>query len=164
MSVSRDIVQSYIRPRRVIRRHLARGVSEGRLFGFLMVACVLVFVAQWPRLSREAYFDPSIPYEGRRAAALWAWIFVAPLLFYLIAWVSYLLARIFGGRGSAMGARLALFWALLVVTPLWLLHGAVAGFIGPGVQANAVGAVLLLALFWVWISGLIETQKRGMDE
>jgi len=160
MSVSRDILQSYFRPRGVIKRHLSRGISEGRVFVFLVVACFLIFIAQWPRLSREAHLDAEIPLEARMVAAMWAWVFVAPLIFYVIAWLSYLVARVLGGQGNALGARLALFWALLVTVPLWLLVGLVAGLVGPGVQLNSVGALLVVGFFWIWLSSLIETQSR----
>ena len=163
MSVTRDIFQSYIRPRRVMRRHLARGVSEGRVFVFLVAACLLIFIAQWPRLSREAHLDSTVPLEGLMVAAIWAWGFVAPLMFYGVAGISYLLVKIVGGKGTGLGARLALFWTLLVLVPLWLLYGLVAGFVGAGVQLDVVGAVLLLAFFWIWISSLIETQRRPPD-
>jgi len=160
MSATLDIFQSYRRPRAVIRRHLARGVNEGRVFIFLVGACLLVFIAQWPRLSREAYLDPSVPLDARLGAAMLGWLFIAPLFFYALAGVSYLVARLMGGQGSTFGARLALFWAMLVVTPLWLLQGLVAGFIGAGPQLTIVGILLLGAFFWVWISSLIETQTR----
>ena len=68
MSAIRDIIQSYRAPRTVIRRHLERGVNEGRVFIFLVGACLLVFIAQWPRLSREAYLDASIPLDARLGA------------------------------------------------------------------------------------------------
>jgi len=164
MSVSRDIWQSYLHPRRVTRRHLSRGVNESRVFVFLVVACILIYVAQWPRLSREAHFDATIPLEGRMVAAMWAWIFVAPLIFYAIAALSYLFARVLGGKGSGLGARLALFWTLLVTVPLWLLNGVIAGFMGEGLQVNITGGLLVVAFFWIWISSLIETQFPDRDD
>lgn len=160
MSAIRDIIQSYRAPRTVIRRHLERGVNEGRVFIFLVGACLLVFIAQWPRLSREAYLDTSIPLDARLGAAMLGWLFIAPLFFYALAGVSYMVARLMGGQGTTFGARLALFWSMLVVTPLWLLQGLVAGFIGAGPQLSAVGILLLGAFFWVWISSLVETQTR----
>ncbi len=164
MSASGDILQSYRSPRVVIRRHLARGVSEGRVYFFLLGACLLVFIAQWPRLSREAYLDQSTPLDMRLGAALLGWLFIAPLFFYALAGVSYFIARIIGGQGTSYGARLALFWSLLVVSPLWLLQGLVAGFIGEGPQLTVVGILLLGAFGWVWINSLIETQSGMKDD
>lgn len=164
MSATGDILQTYRNPRAVIRRHLERGVNEGRVFIFLFGACLLVFIAQWPRLSREAYLDASVPLDARLGAALLGWLFIAPLFFYAMASVSYFIARIIGGQGTSYGARLALFWSLLVVTPLWLLQGLVAGFIGEGPQLTVVGVLLLGAFGWVWINALIETQSPRKDD
>ena len=163
MSATGDILQSYRSPRVVIRRHLDRGVNEGRVFIFLVGACLLVFIGQWPRLSREAFLDASVPLDARLGAAMLGWLFIAPLFFYAMAGVSYLIARIMGGQGTSYGARLALFWSLLVVTPLWLLQGLVAGFIGEGPQLTVVGVLLLGAFGWVWINSLIETQSGIKD-
>ena len=52
MSVTTDIVQSWTRPRAVIRRHLARGQSEPFAFSLLVTFLVLAFVSLWPVLSR----------------------------------------------------------------------------------------------------------------
>ncbi len=162
MSVTRDIVRSWRRPREVMRRHLALGRREDRALIFLMVACIIIFVGQWPRLSREAFFDPSMPLDARLGGALFGWLFVAPLAFYVIAALSHMVARLFGGRGSWFGARLALFWSLLAASPLWLLVGLVAGFIGPGVELSVTGAIALLAFLVIWILSLVEAES-GRD-
>jgi hypothetical protein len=106
-----------------------------------MGACLLVFVSQWPVLSRQAYLDPSVPLDARMGGALMAWLFIVPLAAYVMAAASHLLAKVGGGRGTWFGARLALFWALLAASPLWLLNGLVAGFIGPGPALNLVGVI-----------------------
>jgi hypothetical protein len=54
MSVSRDIVATWRRPRRVMRSLLAQGRREDRAIMFLMLACGIIFVSQWPVISREA--------------------------------------------------------------------------------------------------------------
>lgn len=160
MSASGDILQSYRAPRVVIRRHLDRGVDEGRVLMFLVVACLMVFISQWPNVSRQAHLDPSIPLDMRLGGAMLGWLFIAPLFFYALSGVSYMVARVMGGKGTTYGARLALFWSMLVVAPLWLLHGLIAGMIGAGPQLTVVGLLLVGAFFWVWISSLIETQKQ----
>lgn len=160
MSATRDILQSYRAPRTVIRRHLERGVNEGRVLMFLIMACLMVFISQWPNVSRQAHLDPSIPLDMRLGGAMLGWLFIAPLFFYALSGVSYMVAKVFGGRGTAYGARLALFWSMLVVAPLWLLHGLVAGLIGAGLQLTLIGLLLSGAFFWVWINALIETQTQ----
>ncbi len=157
MSVSREIVATYRGPGRVVRRLLGAAPNEGRALAILMAACVVVFVAQWPRLSREAHLtDQELnPLLG---GALLGWVFIAPLFFYLLAWVSHLLSKLAGGRGTGYGARVALFWAFLAGSPILLLWGLVAGFIGAGPGLNLVGIVWIAVFLWFWIAGLREAE------
>jgi hypothetical protein len=160
--VSTDIVRTYRAPRRVVREKLANGAREDRALATLMGGCFLVFVSQWPLLSRQAYLDPSIPLDARMGGALMAWLFIAPVAAYVMAAASHLLAKVFGGRGTWFGARLALFWALLAASPLWLLNGLVAGFIGPGPALNLVGVIAAGAFVVFWGAGLWEAERgRG---
>ena len=160
MPVSRDIVATYRGPRRVVARLLAMGVREDRALALLMGGCALVFVAQWPRLAREAHLAG----EGlnpRLAGALLGWMVIAPLMFYGLAFLSQLVARLLGGRVTGYGARIALFWAFLAASPLLLLHGLVAGFIGPGAGLTVVGAIWCGVFLWFWLSGLGEAGWSG---
>ncbi len=54
MSVMADIAASYRGPVPVLRRRIA-GEQESRALAILMAGCVLLFIAQWPRLSRQAF-------------------------------------------------------------------------------------------------------------
>lgn len=158
MPVTSDITATYRGPGRVMQRLLSMGQREDRALAFLMAACVIVFVAQMPRLSREAHLtgqDLNILLGG----ALMGWIFIAPLLMYALAGATHLLAKMMGGKGSFFGARLALFWSLLASTPLLLLHGLVAGFIGPGPGLQAVGLLWLAVFSWFWISSLKQAER-----
>jgi len=157
MPVTTDIVATYRGPRRVVRRLLDMGQREDRALVILIGACVVVFVAQWPRLAREAHLTEQAlnPLLG---GALMGWLFIAPLLLYALALVSHGLARLTGGRGSAFGARLALFWAFLAASPLMLLHGLVAGFVGPGAGLQLVGIIWCGVFGWFWLSGLYEAE------
>lgn len=159
MPVTTDIVRTYWTPRQVVRRKLAGGVREDRALATLIGGCLLVFVSQWPVLSRQAYLDPSVPFEARMGGALMAWLFIVPVAAYVMAAASHLLARLFGGRGTWFGARLALFWALLAASPLWLLNGLVAGFLGPGLALNLVGIVAVGAFLVFWGAGLWEAER-----
>lgn len=160
MGVSADIVASWRRPRAVMRRLLAMGVREDRALAFLIGACGLIFVAQWPDLSRQAFLDPSVPLQARIGGALFGWLFWAPVLLYALAALSRILAMALGGHGTWYGARLALFWALLASTPGWLLHGLVAGLIGPGPAETLVGAGLLFAILALWGICLREAESN----
>jgi len=158
MPISTDIVESYRRPRRVFRRRLA-GAQEAQALAVLMGACLLIFVAQWPGLARDAHLDPSIPLDARLGGALLASLFLLPLIAYGIAAISHLGARVLGGNGSFLGARLALFWALLAVSPLMLLHGLVRGFIGAGPAQTAVSVAVLAVFLILWVAFMIEAER-----
>ena len=161
MPVTTDITATYLRPARVMRRLLAMGQREDRALIFLMVSCVIVFVAQMPRLAREAHLSGQ-DLDMLMGGALLGWLFLAPLFFYALAGLSHIIARLFGGKGDWYGARLALFWALLASTPLLLLHGLVAGFIGQGPQLQAVGLVWLILFLWFWLAGLRQAERAEL--
>jgi succinate dehydrogenase/fumarate reductase cytochrome b subunit len=163
MPVTSDIVASYRTPRLVLRRHLSQGVREDRALMFLMLSCLLIFVAQLPRLSREATLDAERDLAPLAGAELFVWLIVAPLFFYGLAAVSHLIARALGGRGTWYRARLALFWSLLVTTPLWLLRGLVAAFLGPGVPLELTGLLAFCAFGVVWFVNLREAESGPGD-
>lgn len=156
MSVTRDIVDSYRAPRRVLRRLMDGPENEARALIYLVLGCGLIFIAQWPRLSREAFFDPSIPLEARIGGALLGWIFIAPLALYLIAGTTHLVASIFRLKSTGYRARLALFWAVLAASPLWLLYGLASGFLGQGGQLTLLGFPAFAAFIIFWGLGLRE--------
>lgn len=159
MTVTGDILATWRRPRDILRAKLDEGPREDRALAVLMGACSLMFVAQWPSLSRAATLDPSVPLDARIGGALMATIFILPVTLYALAAISHLIARLFGGKGSHYGARLALFWALLCLSPLLLLNGLVAGFLGQGTQATVVGLIVLAAFLWLWFTLLVEAER-----
>ncbi len=158
MSVANDIVATYRGPGRVMARILERGQREDRALVFLMCACALMFVAQLPRLARQAHLEGG-DLNMMMGGALMGWIFIAPLFFYVIAAGSHLIARLLGGQGNAWSSRVALFWALLSASPVFLLLGLILGFIGPGPQATLVGCLWLGAFLWFWIGGALRAAK-----
>jgi len=158
VSVVNDIARTYVRPREVFRRRFGAGPREDRAIAVLMAACALIFVAQWPRLAREAHFDDTVTLQALMGATLFAWVFVAPLVLYGLAALSHVVARALGGQGTWFRARLALFWALLAASPLWLFHGLVAGFVGPGASLSLVGLLALGAFVVFWGVGLVEAE------
>jgi hypothetical protein len=158
MPISTDILESYVRPRTVLRRKIAAGREEGRSLAVLMAAALLIFVGQWPGLARAAYLDPTIPLDARMGGALLGTLFLLPLFAYGVAGLSHIVARSFGGKGDGYGARLALFWSLLAISPLMLLQGLVRGFIGPGPALTIMGLFVLGIFVMIWVNALIEAE------
>lgn len=159
MSVANDIVATYRRPGQVMARLMAGGPREDRALAVLMGACALMFVAQLPKLARQAHFNDE-DLNMLLGGSLMALIFIAPLMFYAVALLAHLIGRLFGGPGTAWHARMALFWALLASSPLILLHGLVAGFIGPGPELTGVGAIWFVLFLWFWGSGMRQAYKK----
>jgi hypothetical protein len=159
MPITTDIVESYRRPRAVLRRRMGGAENEGRALAVLMGACLLIFISQWPGLARAAHFDPSVPLDARMGGALMATLFLLPPIAYALAAISHLAARAMGGRGTGYGARMALFWSLLAVSPLMLLQGLVRGFLGEGPALTATGLIVGAAFLALWINALIEAER-----
>lgn len=156
MAVTSDIIRTWRGPRAVMRNLLNQGQREDRALAYLMAACIIIFIAQWPRLSRLAAGFDGVGAEAPELSQLVAyeflgWLIVWPLIFYAVAAVSHVVAKVFGGQGDWYGARLALFWALLATTPMALLYGLMAGFLGPVAGAGLVGIFWLLSFFIIWI-------------
>ena len=164
MSVVARVLRTWRDPRAVMRGHLAAGPREDRAVATLLGACVLLFVAQWPVLSRAAFLDPSIPLEARMSGAMMGTLFLLPPIAYVFAAASHLVARVMGGRGTWFGARIALFWTLLAIAPLALLNGLVIGFLGSGGAATVVGVIVLGAFLFLWISALAEAERAGAPQ
>lgn len=163
MSVTTDIVRTYRAPRQVVAGWLSGGEREDRAFAVLFAACLIIFVSRWPVAAREAYLDPSIPFDARVGGQLMALIFIFPLIAYGLAAVTHLLAKLVGGKGSWYGARIALFWALLAASPLWLLYGLTEGFIGPGPALTLTQVAALAAFLAFWTAGLWEAETKHRD-
>ena len=164
MAVTADIVRTWRGPRAVMRDLLAQGKREDRALAYLIVFCLLVFVAQWPRLARTAAgFDLAAGTEPRdlmqmMTYELFAWITIWPLAFYAIAALSHLIAKAFRGKGTFYTARVALFWSLLASVPLLLLYGLMAGFLGPVAGTHLAGAVWVAVFLWIWLQSLREAE------
>ena len=155
-----DILRTYRAPRCVFRRRIGREAREDRAFATLISACVLMFLAQWPRLSREAHFDASIDFEARMAGALFGWVIVAPLVMYGLAFVSHSALRFARSDISGYSTRMALFWAFLASTPLWLLSGLLIGYVGSSTVASIVGVIAFVGFILFWMSGLAEAVRH----
>ena len=158
MSVTSDIVESWRRPRVVVRRLLERGGTEAFVLTFLLIFLLLAFVARAPVLARDAFLDPSDPLPQLLFAAALGLLATLPI-WYLLAAVSHLIARAFGGKGSNYGARLALFWALVVISPAMLVHGLVLAMADNPVFSTLLGLGIGAGFVMLWILMLIEVER-----
>lgn len=166
MSITGDILRAWVRPRAVMARLLAQPAQETRAFGFMMVACFLIFIAQWPRLTRRAQGfgtpDGQDPPEMAQLVAyeFLMWMVVWPLLFFALAALSRGIAGLFGGRGNAYGARLALFWSLLASVPAMLVFGLLQGVLGGALATQMAGAIWLIGFGVIWLTSLFEAERQ----
>jgi hypothetical protein len=151
MSMSGAIARSWREPRRVLRGLLAQDRREGRLLMYLTLALGLLFLAQWPRLAREATVDVGL--EALLAGALFGIMFMGPLIFYGLAAVLTLALRPFAAA-DGFAVRLALFWALLAMSPWVLAQAALAALAGPGLVSSGSGLVVLAGFLVILIAGL----------
>ena len=163
MSVVLDIVRTYRAPRDTLARRIGSQVREDRALAVLMGACILIFVAQWPRLAREAHLDGEIGFDARLAGALFAWLFMAPLMFYVLSLLVQGALRLFRCKADGYSVRMALFWGLLAAAPLFLFTGLTAGFVGPGPALNLVGGLAFGALVVFWVSGISLVASKRTD-
>jgi hypothetical protein len=160
MAATREIVASYRNPAAVVRRLLGQGTREDRNLIYLMVACLIFFVAQTPRLARQSFIHGT-ELNMLLGASLMALLFIAPLILYALAALTHLILKLLRGNPTAYATRLALFWALLASSPIVLLHGLTAGFIGPGIELKVVGLFWLCIFLWFWISGLLVAYRQA---
>jgi hypothetical protein len=164
MGVVVDIARTYRHgPRPVVARHLGRGPQEARALAVLMLGCGLVWLAQWPRLMREAQAglpDPQASFQQLAGTAFVTWLFLMPLVFFGLAALANLASRALGGRGEPWSARVALFWAWLAASPVALVAGLAAGLTGASPLANVL-AILWIGLFAAfWAAGQGEASGR----
>ena len=158
MSVTVDIVESWRRPRVVVRRLLAQPRSEPFAFSLLMTGLILLFVSLAPYLAREAYFQPEQPLTQRGLAAALAMAATVPF-WYLLAALGHLVARILAGKGSFYAARIALFWAVVAASPGLLTSGLVRGMRGNDAVSDGLGLIAALAFVVLWVVMLQEAER-----
>jgi hypothetical protein len=158
MAVVSDIVLSWRNPRALILQHLQRGPTESFAFSLLVAFLLLVFVAQWPAMSRAAFLQPEAPLTQRMLATGLALLASIPV-WYGLAALSRLVAQAFGGKGGYLASRMALFTALLSVAPLMLLQGAISGFAGPGSVTTVTGALVLCGFLYLWLNMIIAAEQ-----
>ena len=157
MSAALDVVAFHIRPRPVAKRRLSETASEGHAFMYLILACLLFFVAQIPELVRlDLLAESQAPLNALAAGRFVGVAVFAPLLFYTLAALAALAFRAADFRISWLESRISLFWALLATAPSVLILGLLRGL----TQADGIlwpASALVGTLFAVfWAIGLSE--------
>lgn len=160
MSVVSRVLLTYRSPTKAFELMYGRPINESASLGYLMVACLLTYVAQWPHLARQAYLD-DFDLQTNLAAGLLAWLLIAPLLLYTLALFVYFFHKVLGGSKSSAQVRMGLFWSFLAASPLMMLLGIVKGFLGSGTPENIVGFVWLVMLFYFIVSAVTRAKVRG---
>jgi hypothetical protein len=164
-SLTGAVLSAYRDPRGAMRRQVAAGPAEARALAWLMLACLLYWVASVPEAARGATrVAAEDPVTAVLAANLFGFMVLAPLIFYGWAGVLHLGARAFGGTGGFAGARAALFWTLLLGAPLALALAAL-GTLDEAVPALArwdvsawLGYAALAYWFWLLAAALAEAE------
>ena len=144
MSVVTNICQTYYMPVKTYSKLFRSGPSEKKNLAYLVFACIISFVAEWPAQSRQAFINKQ-PVDELMGAILLSNLFLLPLIFYLVSVIIYLCAKILRSSILAAELRLIIFWAYLAATPILLLVGLVEGFLGKDLQ------YFITAGFWLLI-------------
>lgn len=160
MSLTLNIIRTYRGPGAVVGGMASQGVREPQVLVFNLMACGLIFVAQWPVFSREAALDPSLSFEERMAGALFGVMFMLPLLFYGLAGLVQLGLRVVRRPAPGILVRLAVFWAFLSIAPLMLVHGGLRALVGATPAVGAFGFVVALAFLYILAAGLREIVRQ----
>lgn len=164
MSVTRDIAATYRGPGKVIRGLLGAGAREDRALAILMSGCAVAFVAQWPRLAREAHLSGEALNTLLAGSLMGLLIFLPLVLFALAFFVQIVFVAVPRAELSGFGSRMALFWAFLAASPLMLLHGLTAGFVGKGIELSIVGLIWFVVFIWFWIAGAFAAARSDAGE
>ena len=160
MSVVSNVLYTYRSPSKAFERMYARPDSEATSLGYLMGACFLTYVAQWPYLARQAHLE-EFNLQTNLAASLLAWLLIAPLLLYTLAIVLYFFHKFFKGSKSSAQIRMGLFWSFLAATPIMMLFGLVKGFLGHGTAASIVGFFWFVAFSYFIFCAVLRAKVGG---
>ena len=152
MSVTRDILACYRRPREVFERRMSG--DEGLVLTYAIIAGLLAFVGQLPVWARQAELQPDL---GNFASLVYSGflvlVFVFPLFFYILSALLWLPLQFLAGV-SGLDIRLSMFWSLLAAMPLWLLLGLTQGIMGPGGETYLVFVLWFIAFLGFFTIGL----------
>ena len=160
MSVVSNVLYTYRSPSKAFERMYASPANEATSLGYLMGACFLTYVSQWPHLARQAHLE-EFNLQTSLAASLLAWLLIAPLLLYTLALVLYFFHKFFKGSKSSAQIRMGLFWSFLAATPIMMLFGLVKGFLGDGTAESIVGFFWFVAFSYFIFCAVLRAKVGG---
>ena len=160
MSIVSNVLHTYRSPSKAFELMYARPANEATSLGYLMGACFLTYVAQWPYLARQAHLE-EFNLQTSLAASLLAWLLIAPLLLYTLAIVLYFFHKLFKGSKSSAQIRMGFFWSFLAATPIMMLFGLVKGFLGDGTAVSIVGFFWFVALSYFIFCAVLRAKAEG---
>jgi len=148
MTTAQLILANYRSPKKAFTEKLSEGISETKVFIWLLIACFLQFLARLPLLSREAHLDidgPSL--VSLIGGVLIGSIFLAPLVFYVFSMLLCFVVRFWFRDLKWIYFRGAFFWSLLAISPLVMVRSVLVGVLGSSFYIN----VLLILVFLYFI-------------
>ena len=160
MSVVSNVFYTYRSPSKAFELMYARPANEATSLGYLMGACFLTYIAQWPYLARQAHLE-ELNLQTSLAASLLAWLLIAPLLLYTLSLVVYFFHKVFKGSKSSAQIRMGLFWSFLAATPIMMLLGLIKGFLGDGAAESIVGFLWFMALSYFTFCAVLRAKGGG---
>lgn len=142
------VARFYHDPRGSVRGMLDSGPTEARLFGYAMIAVMILMVGE---IAKQYLFGGAQLVE-RASAEIVSMLFFVPLVYYGLAAIGTLIAKAFKGQGGWYHGRAAFFWAALVAAPLAVLSAIVPSYM---MRADLPGGLILLAgqagaIFFAW--------------
>ena len=163
MSTVQLILASYRSPTKAFAQKLGEGISETRIFIWLLVSCFLSFLARLPLLSREAHLDVGgPPLDSIIGGVLVSFIFMVPLVFYALSIVLCLIFRVWFTNLKWLYFRGAFFWSLLAVSPLVLVRGVLVGIYGTSAYINMISVFVFLYFIYILICS-VRTISREVN-
>ena len=163
MTTTQLILANYRSPKKAFTEKLSEGISETKVFIWLLIACFLQFLARLPLLSREAHLDidgPSL--VSLIGGVLIGSIFLAPLVFYVFSMLLCLVVRFWFRDLKWIYFRGAFFWSLLAISPLVLVRGVLVGVLGSSFYINVL-SILVFLYFIILIVSNVRTIDRVMN-
>jgi hypothetical protein len=163
MTTAQLILANYRSPKKAFTEKLSEGISETKVFIWLLIACFLQFLARLPLLSREAHLDidgPSL--VSLIGGVLIGSIFLAPLVFYVFSMLLCLVVRFWFRDLKWIYFRGAFFWSLLAISPLVMVRGVLVGVLGSSFYINVL-SILVFLYFIILIVSNVRTIDRVMN-